>query len=91
MEGNRRKPRRDTVHGEVCGYKTEVKEKIETRTRIALRNKVKEEAARPNGLPENAETAISCGGPGPARKKSNTSSREEDEDAQMCPCGKAVE
>ena len=25
--------------------------------------------ARPNGLRENAETAISCRGPGPARKK----------------------
>ena len=28
--------------------------------------------ARPNGLRENAETAISCRGPGPARKKSDT-------------------
>ena len=25
--------------------------------------------ARPNGLPENAETALSCRGPRPARKK----------------------
>ena len=25
--------------------------------------------ARPNGLRENAETAVSCRGPGPARKK----------------------
>ena len=48
--------------------------------------------ARPNhGLRENAETAISCRGPGPARKKKKVyqyaSSREEGEDAQMCPCG----
>ena len=26
-------------------------------------------SARPNGLRENAETAISCRGPGPTRKK----------------------
>ena len=49
--------------------------------------------ARPIGLRENAETAISCRGPGPSRKKKeNTSSREEEEaDAQMCRCGKAME
>ena len=47
--------------------------------------------ALPNGLRENAETAISCRGRRPARKKKRyTSSREEEEDAQkMCPCGKA--
>ena len=62
-----------------AGYKTEVKERIEIRDRLALRNKVKEAEhlrdlrgvkrrnrnenvfARPNGLRENAETAISCG------------------------------
>ena len=47
----------------VWGYKTEVK---------VLRNKVKEEehvSAPPNGLHENAETAMSCREPGPARKK----------------------
>ena len=43
MEGYRTKPRRDTVHREVWGYKTEVKERIEMRERLALRNKVKEE------------------------------------------------
>ena len=60
------------------GYKTEVKETIETRDRLAPRNKVKEEEhlrdllevkrrhrnenvfARPNGLRESAQTAISC-------------------------------
>ena len=50
--------------------------------------------AQPNGLRENAETAISCRGPGPARKKTEVyhyNSREEGEDAQMRPCGKAVE
>ena len=53
------------------------------REKLALRSKVKEEEhfkiygglreenvlARPNGLRENAETAISCRGPGPARTK----------------------
>ena len=43
MEGYRRKPRRDTVHREVWGYKTEVKEMIEIRKRLALRNKGEEE------------------------------------------------
>ena len=48
--------------------------------------------ARPTGLRENAEAAISCRGPGPVRKKRYASSREEeDEIAQMCSCGKAVE
>ena len=68
------------------GYKTEVKETIETRDRLAPRNKVKEEEhlrdllevkrrhrnenvfARPNGLRENAETAISCRRSGPAER-----------------------
>ena len=55
------------------GYKIEVKERMERRERLALRNKVKEEErlrdntgidrnenefARPNGLRENAETTI---------------------------------
>ena len=46
--------------------------------------------ARPNGLSENAKTAISCRGPGPARRKRYTSSREE-EDAHMYRCGEALE
>ena len=46
---------------------------------------------RPNGLRENAETAISCRGPGPARKKKHANSREEEEIAQTCRCVKAVE
>ena len=46
---------------------------------------------RPNGLRENAETAISCRGPGPARKKKHANSREEEEIPRMCPCGQAVE
>ena len=49
----------------------------------------------PKDSGENAETAISCRGPGPARKKKEvyTSSRvEEGVDAQqMCPCGEARE
>ena len=71
-----------------AGYKTEVvKEKIEIRERLALRNKVKEEEHleiygrlreeigtktylhMPMEICENAETATSCRGPGPARKK----------------------
>ena len=71
-----------------AGYKTEVKERIEIRTRLALRKKQGEGGgtltdlravksrnrnqnafARPNGLRENAETAISCRGPGAARTK----------------------
>ena len=55
------------------------------------RNRNENVFARPNGLRENAETAISCRGPGPARRKRFASSREEEEIAQMCPCGKAVE
>ena len=61
--------------------------------RVKRRNRNENVSARPNGLRENAETAISCREPGPARKKEVTaqyaSSREET--AQMCPCGKAVE
>ena len=40
---------------------------------------------------QNAEIVLSCRGPGPARKKRHASSQEEEEIAQMCPCGKAVE
>ena len=59
------------------------KDIVEQMERLALRNKVKEEEyseiygglreenvfARPNGLRENAETAISCRGHVPARTK----------------------
>ena len=47
--------------------------------------------ARPDGQREDAETAISCRRPGPARKKRYTSSQGEEEDAQMCHCGRAIE
>ena len=49
--------------------------------------------ARPYGLRENAENAVFCRGPGPARKKKKryTGNRMEEEDAQICPCGKAIE
>ena len=47
--------------------------------------------ARPNGLRENAETAISCRGPGRARKKRYASSREEEEIAHVYTFDKAVE
>ena len=68
-----------------AGYKTEVKERIYIYTSVAKkqgegggtlidfrgvkRNRIEDLLARPNGLRENAETAISCRGPGPARKK----------------------
>ena len=50
--------------------------------------------ALPSGLREKAETAISCRGPGPTRKKKYiyTSSREEEDmDAHVCPCGTTIE
>ena len=44
MAGYRRNPRREILSVEKSGgYKTEVKERIELRERLALRNKVKEE------------------------------------------------
>ena len=44
MEGYRRKPIRDTVHREACGVQDKkLKENIETRERLALRHKLKEE------------------------------------------------
>ena len=36
---------------------------------VKRRNRNENVFARPNGLRENTETAISCRGPGPARKK----------------------
>ena len=36
---------------------------------VKRKNRNENVLARPNGLRENAETAISCRGPGPARKK----------------------
>ena len=56
---------------------------------VKRRNRNENVFARPNGLRENAETAISCRRPGPARKR-YTSSREEEGDAQMGLCGNAV-
>ena len=43
MQGHSSKPTRDLSIREVLGYKTEGKERIERRERLALRNKVKEE------------------------------------------------
>ena len=49
-------------------------------------------SARPNGPREKAETAISCRGPGPTKKKRYTSSREEEDVAtNMCPCDTTTE
>ena len=47
---------------------------------VKRRNRNENVFARPNGLRENAETAISCGGPGPAKEKRYTSSGEEEEE-----------
>ena len=72
--------------------KNEVEEEEHLQTYGGLRKDRNENIfARPNGLRENAETAISCRGPGPARKNRRNNSREEEEDAQMCPYGKSVE
>ena len=77
------------------GYRSEVKATREGTLgdiRAVMRRDRNENVfARPNGLRENAETAISCRGPGPARKNRRNNSREEEEDAQMCPYGKPVE
>ena len=57
---------------------------------VKRRNENENVFARPNGLRENTETAISYMGLGPARKKRDTSSREEEEeDTQIGPCGKS--
>ena len=58
---------------------------------VTVRGRNKNVFSRPNLLRENAETAISGRGPGPARKKRYTSSREGEEDTQMCPWGKEIE
>ena len=87
MEGHKRKPRRGTVHREVCGIQEIKKRKDRNKGQasakkqgegggtlrdlrgIRRRNRNQNVFARPYGLRENAETAISCRGPGPARKK----------------------
>ena len=74
--------------------KNEVEEEEHLQTYGGLRKDRNENIfARPNGLCENAETAISCRGPGPAGKNTEVyhSWGGEEEDVQMCPCGKAIE
>ena len=51
---------------------------------------MKTQFTRPNGLRENAELRFRVGNLD-LPERWYTSSREEEEDAQMCPCGKAVE
>ena len=79
--------------GERLALRNKVKEEEHFRyiRGFKRRNRNENVFARPNGLRENAETAISCRGPGPARKNRRNNSREEEEDAQMCPYGKSVE
>ena len=63
-----------------------------TLTTFTGRNRNENVFARPNGLRENAETATSFGGPEPGTKMRYTSNRgEEEEYAQISPCGKTVE
>ena len=89
MEGNRRKPRRSTVHEEVCGVQDRRKRKDRKKGKAALKKKAEGEEhleisgirevkrrdwdehvlTRHNGLRENAQAAISCRGPGPAKNK----------------------
>ena len=87
MEGYRRKPRRYTIHTEVCGVQDRSESKgisqgkasakkqgmeggaLRDLRGVQRRNRNENVCARPNGLRENAETAISGRGPGPARKK----------------------
>ena len=53
-------------------------------------DKIENVVAWPNGLRENAEVRFRVGDLDlPERSKRYTSSRAE-EDAQMCPCGKAI-
>ena len=104
MKGYRRKPRRGTVHREVWGMqdrskrmdrnkgKASAKTKGERDTRgVKRRSRHGNVFGRPNGQRENSETAISGRGPGLARRRKRyASNRQEEEDVQMCPCGKAV-
>ena len=60
--------------------------------RVKPKDRNKNVFARPYGLRENGRITISCRGLGLKRRKRGTSSREEEEaEAQMCPCGKAIE
>ena len=110
MEGYRRKPSRGIVHRKVWG-RTEVKERIEIRERLALGNKMKEEEhfEMYEGSTEDLGVKTCLHGPieyaktlkprfrvggldlTERRNKCNSSRGEEKGDAQMCPCGKAVE
>ena len=63
---------------------------LERFTGVKARNRNENAFARANGLHESAETAVSCRGSRPARKYTR-SRGEEDGDAHMYPCGKAVE
>ena len=93
------------------GYKTEVKERIEIRERLALRNKVKEEEhlryirgelrkeigmktylQGPMDYAKTLKLRFLVGDlDQPGRKRYTGSREEEEDDAQMCPRGKAVE
>ena len=53
---------------------------------------MKNVSARPIGLSEKADTAISCMRPRPTRRKKNITSGREDEDVaiNMCPCSTTI-
>ena len=85
MEGYRRKPRKDTVHREVCGLqdrskrkdrnegKTSAKKQGERGGRLGGLRGVKRRNRNENVFARpsglNTETVIACRGPGPTRKK----------------------
>ena len=95
----------------IGGYKTEVKERMGRRERLALKKSVEGEdhleiygrLRQETGTKTYLHGPMDCVKPPklrfrvgdldlPERRKRYTSSREEEEeDAQMCPCGKAVE
>ena len=96
MEGHRRKPRRHTLSIHKFGmYTTDVKERIERRERLELRDRVKddEHLGDTQGVkrrdknenvfarPNGLRANVAISGIGPARKKRYTSSWEEEGDA----------
>ena len=64
-----RSRRKDRTKGKVNAKRREKSEKQIYGGGGVRRKNMKDSVFEPNGLRENAETAISCRGPGPARKK----------------------
>ena len=107
MQGyRRRKPRRDTVQREFWGVqdrsertngnkgKAGAKKQGEGETLKrygGLRNRNEDIFARSTGLCKNALRFRARGLDLPKRRKRYTTSSREEEDAQICPCGKTAE